>query len=63
MTVENLVDLDGTNINDVLNVDPQTETIPEDLQEIVTDGTIDDQQYEGYMGNVSKLPLSNDAEV
>ena len=29
------------------------ETIPEDLADIVETGDYDDQEYEGYMGNVS----------
>lgn len=58
MTIKNLVDLDGSMIQDRLNFDAEAETIPADLEEMVTSGDVDEQQYEGYMGNVSIMHLS-----
>ena len=55
MTVEHLVDLDGKLIQPRLEFDEETETIPCDLEEMVTNGDVDEQEYEGYLGNVSLL--------
>lgn len=52
-TVENLVKMDGVLIRKTLDVD-EIETIPADLAESMDDGDYDDQEYEGYMGNVSR---------
>ncbi len=50
--VENLVDLDGRGICGDLNFE-ETETIPRDLEGMIADGDYDEQEYEGYTGNVS----------
>lgn len=54
ISIEEFVDLEGVKISDRLDVDEDTELIPADrLAEIVDSGKYDDQEYEGYMGNVS----------
>lgn len=54
-SVTNLVDLDGNEIVDELYCDDnEDETIPVDLQEQVESGPVDEEEYEGYQGNVSK---------
>ena len=58
MTIEHFVDLDGDLICDNLEYKEEAETIPTDLTEVVESGECDEQEYEGYMGNVSvALPL------
>ncbi|TCD65285.1 hypothetical protein EIP91_002847 [Steccherinum ochraceum] len=51
MSLESLVDLDGTFIQRILELDASRETIPSDLDKVVRDGGHDRQQYRGYMGN------------
>lgn len=53
-TIDNLVDMDGNDIrtSDELDFD-DGETIPLDLSRELEEGEYDDQEYEGYMGNVS----------
>lgn len=53
MSFRNFVDLEGRMICRTLQVDEQTETIPSDLAQTVQDGDYDEEQYEGYQGNVS----------
>lgn len=53
MFIEEFVDIDGKLISHTLSIDEETETFPEDLAGIVEDGPVDDEEYEGYMGNVS----------
>lgn len=52
MSIENFVDMEGKLISDELDIDEETETIPGNLAEIVEDGPCDDEEYEGYQGNV-----------
>lgn len=54
-TIEHFVDLDGELIAQGLQFDSERETIPEDLTEQVEDGQCDEQEFEGYMGNVRLL--------
>ncbi len=53
MTLTNFVDLDGDTIADEIEIEGTTKTIPNDLEDTVTSGDHDEQEYEGYMGNVS----------
>lgn len=53
LTIEDLVDLKGVMISDHLEIDEKTETIPPNLAEVVSEGDHDDQDYDGYMGDVS----------
>lgn len=53
--VEEFVDLDGIRIARELDFDEKHETIPYNLVADIEAGPYDDQQYEGYMGNVSIL--------
>ena len=53
VTIEHLVDLDGRLIQGSLDYDLETEVIPDELVDEITSGDYDDQEYEGYMGNVS----------
>ena len=52
MSIMHLVDLDGDLICDTLAYKETTETIPEDLTEEVESGQCDEEEYEGYQGNV-----------
>jgi len=53
MTITNLVDLDGNVLVERLPTgEVENECIPEDLQETVEDGAPDEEEYEGYKGNV-----------
>ena len=52
--IEHLVDMNGHLIQEKLDFCDETETVPSDLVKSITaDGNYDDQEYEGYMGNVS----------
>lgn len=52
-SITNLVDMDGDLITDTFYVaDDSNETIPADLQKQVESGPVDEQEYEGYQGNV-----------
>ena len=53
--VENLVDLDGTILRKTLAFDEETETIPVDLEDVLSREKCDKEDYEGYMGNVCTL--------
>lgn len=53
MTIEHFVDLDGDLIADALEYEEESETIPADLTEDIESGECDDEEYEGYMGNVN----------
>ena len=53
VTIENLVDLEGRKLQQQLNFDEKSEVIPHNLMEDVESGAHDEQDYEGYMGNVS----------
>lgn len=53
--IEHLVDLDGKLIRQSIDYDLETEVIPEELVEQITDGRYDHQDYEGYQGNVSPM--------
>lgn len=58
-SITNLVDLDGDLIADtVFSEEGARETIPADLQRQVERGPVDEAEYEGYQGNVSRFPLS-----
>ena len=57
VSIEHLVDLDGRLIRKDLTYDLETEVIPDELVEEITSGGHDDQEYEGYMGNVRDLHL------
>lgn len=50
-TINNLVDLEGQMLEEEMDFDEEGECIPSDLAEAVEDGSHDDQDYEGYMGN------------
>ena len=52
VSIEDLVDLEGNAIAEVVSFDPETDTIPVELEEMIRDGPHDEQEYEGYMGNV-----------
>ncbi|KAA1473723.1 hypothetical protein DENSPDRAFT_780596, partial [Dentipellis sp. KUC8613] len=52
MTIEHFVDMEGKLIKDNLEYE-EGETIPEDLTQDVEAGKCDDEDYEGYTGNVS----------
>lgn len=54
MKIMNLVDLDGNVLSKKLKIGKRTHTIPANLEQTITAGSHDDQEYEGYMGNVSK---------
>lgn len=51
--ISNLVDLDGKLICANMSLSEDDDTIPRDLVESLESGDYDDQQYEGYQGNVS----------
>ena len=58
LSVDHLVDLDGRIIwqhrcSELEDEEVDTEVIPADLVHQLTSGDFDDQEYEGYMGNVS----------
>lgn len=55
--VENLVDMDGKLIRQRISYELETEVIPEELVGEITSGEYDDQEYEGYQGNVGLLAL------
>lgn len=52
MTIKDFVNLDGTTISATLGINEAIETIPVNLAEDVQSGEHDEQEYEGYMGNV-----------
>ncbi|KAL4245987.1 hypothetical protein ABKN59_009134 [Abortiporus biennis] len=52
MSIQDFVDMDGSLISDNLTVHDQRETIPAGLTKMVESGPHDEQEYEGYMGNV-----------
>lgn len=56
VSIEGLVDLDGGNISDKLPFVPEEESIPEDLETTLEKGIHDEQEYQGYMGNVRFQP-------
>ncbi len=49
MTIKDFVDIAGVKISDSLEIDEETETIPEDFSEAIEWGEYHDQEYEGYM--------------
>lgn len=51
LSIENMVDLEGTLIRKDLDFDFETEGMLEDLDEVLQEGTYDKQEYEGYLGN------------
>lgn len=53
--VENLVDMDGKLIRQAVDYELESEVIPEELVDEITSGEYDDQEYEGYQGNVGLL--------
>ncbi len=55
--VENLVDMDGKLIRQRISYELETEVIPEELVDEITSGEYDDQEYEGYQGNVGLSAL------
>ena len=58
MTITNLVDLEGSELADEISTeDIEDCCIPDDLQETVEKGAPDDEEYEGYQGNVRYLSL------
>lgn len=58
MTIEHFVDLEGRLISKTL-ADKKKETIPADLTEDVEEDESDEEEFEGYQGNVSRLVLFN----
>jgi hypothetical protein len=54
--IEHLVNLDGESIQERVEFDDEVETIPP-LSDFFEEGDYDDQEYEGYMGNVSTSSL------
>ncbi len=54
ISIKHLVDLDGKLIREDLDYELETEVIPDEVAEAITSGAYDEQEYEGYMGNVSK---------
>lgn len=52
MSIKHLVDVDGRLIREHLDFDEESETIPADLAEKIEGGDPDDEEYEGYQGNV-----------
>lgn len=52
-TIKNLVDLGGVKISNSVEFDDEKECIPSDLIDTLEEGEWDDQDYEGYQGNVS----------
>lgn len=53
MSITGLVDMDGITLLDELEEDEDsTETIPPTLRDEVEDGEPDEEEYEGYQGNV-----------
>ena len=57
--IEHLVDISGHLIQAKLDFRNETKTIPSDLVESITaDGNYDNQEYEGYMGNVSSSRMT-----
>ena len=55
--IEDFVDLDGNVLTAELELDDDTETIPATMVSDIEAGPYDDQEYEGYMGNV-RIPIS-----
>lgn len=53
-SVDELVDLDGVIIETDIDFD-SSELVPKDFEEDLEKGPPDDQEYEGYMGNVGPL--------
>jgi hypothetical protein len=47
------VDVDGRMIAKDIDFEPETEAIPSGFIDDLENGDYDDQEYEGYMGNVS----------
>lgn len=52
-SINDLVDLHGTPIAENIDFDENRQTIPSSLMEDIESGPYDEQEYEGYMGNVS----------
>lgn len=52
MAISDFVDLQGEPLTGEIELDSVTETIPDDLEETVVSGAYDEQEYEGYTGNV-----------
>ena len=52
MSITNLVDLGGRMLTATLDLGEEDECIPLELQDMVESGVPDDQEYEGYQGNV-----------
>lgn len=52
--IKSFVDLDGNKIADSLEFDEEKEIIPADFVEDIESGPHDKEDYEGYMGNVSR---------
>jgi hypothetical protein len=58
--IENLFDLEGNNIGQKIVVEmdeEEGETIPSDLEAILLDEKCDDENYEGFSGNVPACTL------
>ncbi|KAF7789411.1 hypothetical protein EIP86_000355 [Pleurotus ostreatoroseus] len=53
MSLTNVVDFDGVSVAGQIEMSDATETVPQDLEESMRDEPHDEQEYEGYMGNVS----------
>ena len=56
MSIEHLVDIDGRFLRKDLDFygDAEEETIPESLQDMVESGVEENEENEGYQGNVSR---------
>jgi hypothetical protein len=52
MSFSHFVNMEGGKIGSTIEVDEETEVIPSDLAESVQDGDYDEEEYEGYQGNV-----------
>ena len=55
MTLENLVGLDGKLILNRLEFNAEKEGIPEELEDVLRENGWDEQEFEGYFGNVSQI--------
>jgi hypothetical protein len=53
ISIENLVDVDGRMIAKDIDFEAEMEAIPSGFIDDLENGDYDDQEYEGYMGNVS----------
>lgn len=60
--VEHLVDLEGALIKEKVDFVEKQETIPQSFVKGVEDGEWDNQDYEGYMGNVSLFTFLSDSK-